>query len=212
MGENRGMAQRGARLRFDGYIAGLGTSSGTRIVVGHWPVSPYGSFTDVMLERPGGHRILLAPTREIADFVSTTYTFDQVEIVDVLARTGRTWQVDAGPLHVEFRPGRRAPLGWLLRLVPGVLAAAPRWVRLIDRPAALLVRGVRTVGSAGNGRLEFYGARDMHAITAATATWDGADLGLLRPVDPPVTFGFGSSPPAPSLVRITTTVQFPAHV
>ena len=56
----------GSLLRFDGWIAGLGTSSGTRIVVGHWPGSPFGPFSDVMLERPDGERVLLAPTRETA--------------------------------------------------------------------------------------------------------------------------------------------------
>ena len=38
-------------LTFDGAIAGMGTASGTRLVVGMWPLSPYGSVTDVMIER-----------------------------------------------------------------------------------------------------------------------------------------------------------------
>src|SRR5664279_3281856 len=29
-------------LQFDGAIAGMGTASGTRLVVGMWPLSPYG--------------------------------------------------------------------------------------------------------------------------------------------------------------------------
>lgn len=50
--------------RFDGWIGGLGTTSGLRLVVGHWPTSPYGSFTDVLLEQADGHRVLLAPTQQ----------------------------------------------------------------------------------------------------------------------------------------------------
>ena len=59
-------------LKFDGAIAGMGTASGTRIVVGMWPLSPFGPVTDVMLERPDGHRILFAPTDEFADFLAPT--------------------------------------------------------------------------------------------------------------------------------------------
>lgn len=33
------------RLTFDGWIAAVGTGSGTRVVVGHWPRSPFGPFS-----------------------------------------------------------------------------------------------------------------------------------------------------------------------
>ena len=52
--------------------------------------------------------------------------------------------------------------------------------------------------------------QDLHRLTEVTATSDGAPLGALAPVRPPVTFGFGSVPPWPSVVRVTTTVQLPA--
>jgi hypothetical protein len=93
--------------------------------------------------------------------------------------------------------------------VPSRLAGVPAWVRMIDGPARLLLPGVRTHGSAGNGRYEWYGARDVHPIVAASAELDGADLGTLTAIDPPVRFGFGSTPRDPSLVRITTTVAVP---
>jgi hypothetical protein len=51
--------------------------------------------------------------------------------------------------------------------------------------------------------------QDPHWITAATAVLDGVDLGHLTEVDPPVRFGFGSTPQFPALVRVTTTVQVP---
>ncbi|GAA4263699.1 hypothetical protein [Dactylosporangium darangshiense] len=198
------------RLRFDGWIAGLGTASGTRLVVGNWPVSPFGPVTDVMLERADGHRLLLAATSDLAAFVVRTYTFDEVLVVPVSAsQSGRRWTVVAGPLLMRFTVGRRTPLGLLLRAVPPVLASRPWWVRLIDGPARLAQPGVRTYGSAGNGHREWYGARDLRRITDATATLDGTDLGALTAVDPPVRFGFGSTPRAPSLLRITTIVELP---
>ena len=194
-------------MRFDGFIAGLGTAAGTRIVLGHWPRSPFGPFTDVMVERPDGHRLLLAPTAEVARFVAGTYTFDEVRIGPVSARTdGVRWEVDAPPLTLAFRTGARAPLGRLLRLVPRRLATAPCWIAAVDLVARRLLPGVRTRGSAGGGREEYYGALDLHRVVAAEASWDGADLGGLAPVHPPVRFGFGSTPRAPSLTRVTTLV------
>ncbi|GAB7046926.1 hypothetical protein [Catenuloplanes indicus] len=195
------------RWRFDGWIAGLGTTSGTRIVLGHWPRSPLGPFSDVMAERPDGHRLLLAPSGEVAAFVGATYRFDEVRTVPVRVTTGVEWRVDAGPLRLSFRPGRRGPLGLLLRLVPPPLARTPAWIAAIDHPARLVLPGVRTRGSAGNGRREWYGAQDLRPITRARATWAGTDLGGLADVTPPVRFGFGSVPSRPALVRVTTTVS-----
>lgn len=194
--------------RFDGMIAGLGTASGLRAVVGHWPVSPLGAFTDVMVEHPDGHRVLLAPDERVAEFVSATYRFDEVRIVPVETTvTGRAWRVAAGPLVAGFTTGRRTPLGVLLRLVPRPLATHPRWISLIDAVARRVLPGVRTRGSAGQGRDEFYGALDLHRITAASVAWDGADRGPLAPVAPPVRFGFGSTPRTPSLTRVVTIVR-----
>jgi hypothetical protein len=68
---------------------------------------------------------------------------------------------------------------------------------------------VRATGSAGGGRREWYGARDQHRLTAVVGTLDGADLGGLAPVDPPVQFGFGSVPRMPTDVRVVTTVELP---
>nr|WP_204332111.1 hypothetical protein [Geodermatophilus sabuli] len=197
-------------MRFDGWILGVGTSTGTRVVVGHWPRSPLGPLSDVMVQRPDGHRLLLAPSREAADFIAATYAFDEVRVLPVtVARPdAATWTVAAGPLAMRVRTGRRPALGWLLRAVPAPLARAPAWVRVVDAPARLLT-GLRTTGSAGQGRTEWYGVQDLHAATGLTATWDGAPLGHLAPVHPPVTFGFGSVPPRPGVVRVTTTVRVP---
>ncbi|MEU3524191.1 hypothetical protein AB0E62_10040 [Streptomyces sp. NPDC038707] len=201
-------AVRRRTLRSEGWIAGLGTASGTRIVLGHWQRSPFGPFSDVMLEHPDGERLLLAPTRQAADFIAGTYVFDTVRVVPVrVGVADGTWTVTAGPLRLRFVTGRRRPLGLLLRAVPGALARRPAWSALTDRPARLLMPGVRTRGSAGAGRREWYGARDLRAVRAVTASLDGVDLGAPAPVEPPVRFGFGSVPRRPSLTRITTTVR-----
>ncbi|MFF1377595.1 hypothetical protein [Streptomyces sp. NPDC058308] len=196
------------RLRFDGWIAGLGTAAGVRLVVGYWPLSPMGPFADVMVERADGRRVLLAPSERVADFVAATYRFDDVVICPVAVEPGRErWTVAAGPLRLTFAPGPSTALGRLLRLVPCRLATSPGWAALCDVPARLLMPGVRTRGSAGSGRREWYAARDLRVVTTAHATWDGTDLGALGPVWPPVRFGFGSVPRRPSLTRVVTTVE-----
>lgn len=202
------------RLHFDGWIGAVGTASGTRIVWGHWPRSPFGAFSDVMIEHPDGERRLLAPSRRIAEFVADTYTFEHVEVVPVeVRRDGSRWHVGAGPLVLDLVTGSRTALGLLLRTVPAPLAHSRTWAAVCDVPARLLP-GVRTLGRAGPDRREWYGARDLHRVRAATATLGARNLGGLAPVDPPVTFGFGSAPRVPSVVRVTSTVEIargPGH-
>ncbi len=194
-------------LKFDGAIAGIGTTSGTRIVVGMWPLSPFGSVTDVMIERPDGHRILLAPTRELADFIAAIYQFHEVRVTPVLrVRDGKKWMVSSDGLALTFDIDGRPPLGWLLLAVPRRLARARWWATVQDPIAKLVMDGVRTRGSAGEGRREWYAALDLHRIRSVSARLDGRDLGELRPVSPPVRFGFGSTPEKPSLVRVLTQI------
>jgi hypothetical protein len=195
------------RLRFSGQIAGVGSTSGIRVVVGHWTSSPYGAFTDVMLQQPDGWRLLLAPTDEIAGFVAGTYAFDDTVVGDVSwRRVASEVQVSGPGLELSFTVGARTRLGRLLRLVPSRVSTAPLWARVIAPVSGLLVPGVRTYGSAGSGRWEAYGATDLHSLTEAAGTWRGQDLGQLAPVDPPVSVGFASTPRRPGLTTLVTTV------
>jgi hypothetical protein len=194
--------------RFDGCIAGVGTASGLRAVVGRWVRSPFGEFADVMVELPGGHRVLLAPSAEVAEYVAGTYTFDEVRVGPVAGRTeGPRWTVTAGPLALQCTVGRRTALGHLLRVIPRPLATSTRWTAVTDVVARTLVRGVRTRGSAGGGRREHYSALDLHRLTSAAVGWDGADQGPLTAVWPPVRFGFGSTLRTPALTRVVTLVE-----
>ena len=196
------------RHRFAGRIAGVGTTSGVRVVVGHWTGSPLGTFADVMLADRDGRRLLLAPEEEVAEFVSATYHFDQVVIgpVDASVGAGR-WEVSTADLSLRLDVGARTPLGHLLHAVPTPLATAPAWSRLTDPVARRVLRGVRTRGTAGNGRREYYGATDLHRVTAASGHWAGTALGDLAPVSPEPRFGFASTPTTPSVTTITTTVE-----
>lgn len=194
--------------RFDGAIAGIGTSSGNRFVLGVWDSTPFGPIVDVMIEGRDGRRVLIAPTAQVGRFIGETYGFDEVRVALVtLERAAHRWQVTASTLRLEIVPGRRTAIGWLLAGVPRPIARSRTWCRLINPVARLLRPGVRTIGTAGHGREERYCALDEHRLTDARVEWDGVDQGALAQVDPAVRFGFGSTPRRPSVVRVTTFVN-----
>ncbi|TIC82842.1 hypothetical protein [Nocardioides sp. GY 10127] len=196
--------------RFEGAIAGVGTTSGVRLVVGRWHTSPLGSFADVMVATASGHRLLLAPSDEVASFVGATYHFDEVRVEPCEARLSTAgWRVRSDSLDLDLAVGGRTLLGTALRAVPPRLAGSPAWSTLTDPVARVVLRGVRTRGSAGSGRREYYGALDHHAVLAVSASLDGVDLGGLAPVSPPPDFGFSSTPARPSVTTVVSTVVLP---
>jgi hypothetical protein len=200
--------RQGSRQWFRGQIAGVGSTSGTRVVIGHWTDTPLGEFSDAMVETAAGHRVLLAPHWEASEFIEATYTFDDVRIEPFTVEVaGDTWRVHSTSLELELTLGRRTGLGLLLRAVPRRVAEAPAWCAVTDPIARVTLRGVRTRGTAGRERTEWYGATDSHRITALSGRFDGADLGDLTRVDPPTRFGFSSTPRGPSVTTVVTTVD-----
>jgi hypothetical protein len=197
------------RQRFRGEIAGVGSTSGTRVVVGNWYDTPLGSFADAMVETAAGHRVLIASRQEVADFIRSTYAFDEVRIepIEVVDRTF-SWEVRSDSLELFFDIGDVTPTGRLLRTVPRSLAERPAWSTLVDPVARVVMPGVRTRGTAGNDRREWYGATDNRRITRIDAgSFDGVPLGDLANLDPPCRFGFSSTPKRPSVTTVVTTVS-----
>jgi hypothetical protein len=202
------MPRTGHRSRFRGFIAGAGSTSGVRVVVGHWPETPLGPFSDAMVETAAGHRVLLAPTDGVADFVAATYVFDEIRVEPVaVERSAGAWRVRSPSLSLDLAVGRRTALGVALRGVPSRLAESPLWCTLTDPVARVVLRGVRTRGVARAGRREWYGATDARAVTALAGSFEGVDLGAVAPVDPPCRFGFSSTPRRPSVTTVVTTVE-----
>lgn len=215
-----------ARDRFHGAIAGLGFTSGVRVVIGRWEESPFGAFSDVMVQRPGrrGERVLLAPSVEIAGYVAATYRFDTIRVQPVAVYDSASgWRLSTPELEVEFEIGARTWVGRALSGVPRGLLTAPAFSAAVDPVARLLLPGVRTAGraepttpaqsvasdsgsAAKSRRWEFYGAVDQRALVSAAGRWEGRELGRLGVISPPCTFGFSSTPRRPSLTRLVTTV------
>ena len=196
------------RERFTGRIAGVGSTSGVRVVVGRWDQSPWGGFADVMVEDASGHRVLLAPDERVRDFVAATYSFDEQVLEPVtVTDTADGWQVTTPSLSLRLVVGGRTPLGAALALVPARVATSPAWCGVVDPVARVVLRGVRTRGTAGGDRREWYGATSVVAVTAIQGEWRGTDLGTLAAVDPPCRFGFSSTPKRPSVTSVVTTIE-----
>jgi hypothetical protein len=161
-----------------------------------------------MTEASDGVRTLLAPSVAVRDYVAATYRFDETSVVPVtVERTATHLRVDAGRLQATVAIGTRTAIGRVLRALPSRVTRSAEWATLVDPVARVVMPGVRTRGSAGAGRREWYGAVDVHALDAADGEWDGHGLGGVADVLPPVRFGFGSTPRRPALVDLTTTVE-----
>jgi hypothetical protein len=164
-----------------------------------------------MVETALGHRVLLAPTQEVADFIGATYAFDEVRIEPfTVVEDGDRWRGRSASLELDLTIGDRTPLGAALRAVPRRMAEAPLWCTVTDPVARVLLRGVRTRGTARGDRREWYGATDSHRIESISGSFDGSALGQLADVDPPCRFGFSSTPRRPSVTDVVTTVETPA--
>ena len=113
------------RVRFRGQIAGVGTTSGTRVVVGRWDHGPLGSFADAMVERPDGHRLLLAPSPDVSRFVAATYEFDEIRVERFEVLVGpHEWRVRGDSLDLDLRIGGPTALGRLLGHARDVMGRA----------------------------------------------------------------------------------------
>lgn len=195
------------RHEMAGTISSVGFTSGDRVVVGRWERSPLGPIVDVMWARPGGERVLLAPSDDVAAFVGAVYVFDRVEVVALsvaVADRPPRLAVAAGPLRVLLEGGPRA---W--RLPPERLR--PAWTtRVVEAPVARALMGVRPYGVSPTGVREWYRADSYRPLTRAAGTLDGVDLGAMAPIDPPGGFGFSEPPRRPAMVAVRPLLHDPS--
>ncbi|MFN2607842.1 MAG: hypothetical protein ABR511_08090 [Acidimicrobiales bacterium] len=185
-------------------------------MVGHWATSPLGPITDLMWASPDGERLLVAPSAEVAAFVSAVYGFDRTVVSPLHAGTdGGRWP-SAGVAPTVHSLHVTAPdLGLDLRLEAGagwrIPFPRPAWfTRWVEGPVARALLGVRTYGVSPTGVREWYRTDVYRRVTAGRATVGGRDLGPLGPVRPAVGFGFSEPPRRPSLVAVRPLLWDPS--
>ena len=194
------------RWRLAGLIASAGFGSGDRFVVGHWLSSPLGAMDDLMWATPAGERRLVAPTRQVADFVAAVYRFDDVIVSPLQVQVrpdGRHVALHAPELGLEvhLEGGRRWPIPF----------CRPPWVtRYVEAPVARRLLGVEAYGTTATGVHEWYQASSHRRVARARAAVAGVDLGPLRPVWPPTRFGFSEPPRHPSIVEVSPVLVDPS--
>ena len=152
-----------------------------RLVIGHWPTSPFGPFADAMVEHADGHRVLhrAEPTRWPPTSAASTSS------TSVVVTDGRRPTARAGAAALPRRPAR-SPTSTIGRRDAPRLGAAGRAARGRHEPDLGDASSTRSPAPScaacapaarRPGGEEFYGATDRHRVVAVVATWDGADLG-----------------------------------
>jgi hypothetical protein len=197
-------------FRMNGRVLATGLGSGDRFVIGHWESGPIGPMIDVMWARPDGTRVLLAPDRWVAEFVSSLYRFDDVHVVPLsYGRTGPVRHYEAntplGPLAVSLTSAAIA----LPIFVPGRPLS---FTGLAERPmAGLVFPGVRTRVVTYSGSTAWYQASFVQPLRRVNVTLAGASLGPMTFVRPTVGFGLGEPPWLPAITRLRTTIKDPTR-
>ncbi len=187
------------RGRLQGVIASSGFASGDRVVIGHWRSSPIGPLSDVMWAAPDGRRTLFVGAARAADYITSIYDFDAVEVGELsVVGDDRSLEARVGDRWVRLTGGRRIPV---------LPVPRPRWfTTAFEAPLARAILGVEAVGTSPRGVREWYQARWVRRVVEAEARIGGRDLGAFGDVWPPVGVGFSEPPRFPSLVRVDTRV------
>ena len=209
------MTRRADLDRFHGRITAAAFASGEQLVIGAWHGSPFGPFADVMWVRPDGHRVLLAPSDEIAGYVGSLYAFDEVRVVPVIGRaTATSVAVDAGPVEVRLTAGPRTWRSWVFAARPRRLRRWPGWIEFEDRLVGPLgsfllggAPGVRLAGRTPGGVREWYSIDDHRPVVAGALRIDGVDAGVLSELRPGLGVGLSDFPDAPASVTLTTLIE-----
>ena len=184
-----------------GTISSTGFRDGHRFVIGHWFNTPIGPLNDVMWVKPDDKRVLLAPSREAATFITSIYEFDEVRIGPLSVKSdGRSTEVRGHGVEIDLSGGRYRPLPIARPLII---------TRFIEAPIARALMGVETFGTSPKGVREWYQARGWRWVIGGGASIDGYDLGLPERIERPVAVGFSEPPRRPSIVAVKVTIEFP---
>ncbi len=182
---------------FKGRITSSAFSSGDRIVIGDWMESPMGRFTDIMWADTAGKRILIAPTKEIADYVNSMYTFEETIIEEInIQNFERELQLESPSMKINLKWDR----GWPIPFKRSLL-----FIATVELFFAKLFFGTKTHGVTNNGRKEWYAIDRVSKITTGTAEINNKNLGEITDMTP-CKFGFSDAPKKPASCEVRTHI------
>lgn len=186
-------------LIFRGQIFSSGFDSGNRIVVGNWKDTPYGTFTDIMWAKPNGDKILIVPNKELSDFISGMYSFDEIIITELnIEEKTNQLMINTNELNCELKwsKGIKIP------------RYRPLWfISSIEYMFGLIFFKTKTHGTTMDGRQEWYAVDKISNLISAKVMINGEDLGSMRSFEPNANFGFSEPRKKPSAVEIRTHIQ-----
>ena len=121
------------------------------VVIGRWPVSPFGPVAEAMVEVPLGAESSSLKTKHSSATSArstplTTWSSDRSE-----RASHDRLRFHGDPFRLDVTLGRHDVLGWALRAVPHRVAMNETWVTFTDMVARGLLRGVRLAGSRQAG-------------------------------------------------------------
>ena len=183
---------------FQGRITSSGFQTGDRIVVGAWNSSPFGNFTDIMWAKPDGTRVLIAPTQEIADYVTAMYSFDEVILEEIVSKEeGRCLTVKCKSMDLQFSWKK----GFAIPFKRSLL-----FIATVELFFARLIFSTRTYGLTRNNRREWYAIDRVSNLSQASAKIGGNNVGNMAPMNPPCKFGFSEAPKKPASCEVRTHI------
>ena len=144
---------------FKGRVISSGFQTGDMVVIGDWRDSPHGAFTNLMWAKPDGTRVLIAPSKELGEFVSSLYSFDEVIVSTMkIKRAENSIEVNCDLGRVSMQWGVTIPIPF----------SRPHWfIANVEAPFARLFFGTKTHGITRNGRKEWYQVRGFARIKSA---------------------------------------------
>ena len=184
---------------FRGRVISSGFQTGDMVVIGDWNDSPHGPFTNLMWAKPDGTRVLIAQSRELGDFVSSLYSFEEVIVSPMkIERADKSIEINCDLGRVSMEWGITIPLPFY----------RPRWfIANIEAPFARLFFGTKTHGTTRNGRKEWYHVRGLSRMKSVELDLDGRSSDQMKGMAPSACFGFSNPPRMPLSVRVDSHIS-----
>lgn len=195
----RSRAMKKGRTAITGTISSVAFASGDQFVVGCWPQSPIGPFSDIMWLDAEDRRTLITASETAAEFITDIYSFDKVQVESLETECdGAAMEARTADLHIRLSGGRSTKIPFTRPLA---------FTRYIEAPVARRLMGVEVYGLSPTGVREWYQATGWRWVRSAVAFREEQELGELAEFNRPMNVGFSNPPKRSALVSLQVTID-----